>query len=154
MNNIKILQAIIVALFTILSFIVYQFVTGSVVNSIDDRVAIPLTKAERIFVLSGMRNALSNIKTISQAITEKDLKTVEKTARTAALTLKARTPATIMQKLPLGMKKLGLEMHDKFDEIANNANANVQTIELRQQLDELLTNCVNCHNAYKLVKSK
>jgi len=55
-----------------------------------------------------------------------------------------------MKALPLPFKKLGMETHKKFDDLAAHAEQGASNEELLIELSQLMNNCVACHAAYQL----
>ena len=141
---------IIILLLLIIGFMAYKFTKGSVAPSTDGRTNVVLNKNERDLVLEEMRQFLISVQGISAAITNKDLKTVEKLGHEAGMIAEANTPGALFQKLPLGMKKLGFDTRGLFDNISVAAKAGKEPLELRKQLDALMNNCIACHATYRL----
>ena len=113
-----------------------------------------LNKDERDLVLSEMRAFVVSLQGVSQAITENDMEKVAELAHKAGMAAEANTPGSLLQKIPLGMKKLGFGTRDKFDEIAETANTSKDTAKARNQLDALMNNCIACHMTYRLPEPK
>ena len=154
MKNIKVLWTIIILLLGLSGFLVNKFVSGKVEPSEDGRTSVILTKDERNLVLAEMRAFLVSVQGVSQAITENDMDKVEKLATKAGMAAEQDTPGSLLQKLPLGMKKLGFGTRDKFDEIAKTAKTSKDAAIARKQLDTLMQNCIACHVAYRLPEPK
>ncbi len=154
MKNIKVLWGIIILLLALSGFLINKFVSGEVTPSEDGRINVVLTKDERNLVLGEMRAFLVSVQGVSQAITNNDLAKVAELAQKAGMEAEANTPGSLLQKLPLGMKKLGFGTRDKFDEIAATAKKTKDSAVLRKQLDTLMLNCIACHAAYRLPEPK
>jgi len=154
MKNIKVLWTIIILLLGLSGFLVNKFVSGKVEPSEDGRTSVILTKDERNLVLAEMRAFLVSVQGVSQAITENNMDKVEKLATKAGMAAEQDTPGSLLQKLPLGMKKLGFGTRDKFDEIARTAKTSKDAAIARKQLDTLMQNCIACHIAYRLPEPK
>jgi len=154
MKNIKVLWSIIILLLALSGFLINKFISGEVTPSEDGRISVILTKDERNLVLSEMRAFLVSVQGVSQAISNNEIEKVVKLAQKAGMAAEANTPGVLLQKLPLGMKKLGFGTRDKFDEIAKTAKENKDTTILRKQLDTLMLNCIACHAAYRLPEPK
>ena len=154
MKNVKVLWVIIILLLTLSGFLINKFVSGKVEPSDDGRTSVILTKDERNLVLEEMRAFLVSVQGVSQAITENNMDTVAKLAHKAGMAAEAETPGSLLQKLPLGMKKLGFGTRDKFDEIAETAKTSKDAAVARKQLDALMHNCIACHSIYRLPEPK
>ncbi len=141
---------IIILLLVIIGFMTYKFTKGSVAASTDERINVILNKNERNLVLEEMHQFLISVQSISVAITNKDLKAVEKLGHEAGMIAEANTPGALFQKLPIGMKKLGFDTRGLFDEISAAAKAGKPPLEIRKQLDTLMNNCIACHATYRL----
>ena len=59
-------------------------------------------------------------------------------------------PGSLVGKLPLAFKKLGFDTHNKFDELALNAEQLGDPDHSLRQLSALMNNCVACHSVYKI----
>jgi len=154
MKNVKVLWAIIIILLTLSGVLINKFISGSVAKSDDGRTSVLLNKDERDLVLSEMRAFVVSLQGVSQAITENDMEKVAELAHKAGMAAEANTPGSLLQKIPLGMKKLGFGTRDKFDEIAETANTSKDTAKARNQLDALMNNCIACHMTYRLPEPK
>ena len=154
MKNVKVLWTIIILLLGLSGFLINKFVSGNVEPSDDGRISVILTKDERNLVLAEMRQFLISVQGVSQAITDKNMDKVATLAHQAGMAAEADTPGALLQKLPLGMKKLGFGTRDKFDEIAATAKNDKDPMKARKQLDNLMLNCIACHAAYRLPEPK
>jgi hypothetical protein len=154
MKNVKVLWTIIIILLALSGFLIKTFISGNVVASNDGRINVVLTKDERDLVLAEMRAFLVSVQGVSQAITENDMKKVAELSHKAGMAAETDTPGALLQKLPLGMKKLGFGTRDKFDEISASAKENKDANIVRKQLDTLMQNCIACHASYRLPEPK
>ncbi len=154
MKNVKVLWAIIIVLLIVSGVLVNKFVSGNVAKSDDGRISVLLNKDERNLVLGEMRAFLVSLQGVSQAITENNMEKVAELAHKAGMAAEADTPGSLLQKIPLGMKKLGFGTREKFDEIAETARTSKDAAKARNQLDALMNNCIACHLTYRLPESK
>ena len=150
MKNVKVLWAIIILLLGLSGFLVNKFVSGKVEVNDDGRTNVILTKDERNLILDEMREFLVSVQGVSQAITENDMDKVAELAHKAGMAAEEGTPGSLLQKIPLGMKKLGFGTREKFDEIAETAKTTKDASVARKQLDALMQNCIACHSIYRL----
>lgn len=131
--------------------LVYKFVVhGSVSPGADGRAEILLEPAERDLVLSEMRVFLESTQQILAGITEGDLERAAHHARRSGRAAQQAVPGSLMGKLPLAFKQLGLETHTGFDTLALDAEQLGDREHTLSQLTALLQNCVACHAAYRI----
>ncbi len=154
MKNIKVLWTIIVLLLGLSGFLVKKFVSGNVQSLEDGRIAVLLTEDERNLILDEMRGFLVSVQGVSQAITESNMEKVAELAHKAGMASEEGTPGSLLQKIPLSMKKLGFGTREKFDEIAKTARTSKDAVVARNQLDALMHNCIACHATYRLPEAK
>ncbi|MCK4705393.1 MAG: hypothetical protein KAT90_07935 [Gammaproteobacteria bacterium] len=129
----------------------YKFiVVGSVVPSDDGRQLLVLEPTERNFVLAEMRTFLSSVQAITDGISKEDMTQVAEAALMVGNQAQKAMPGSLIGKLPLSFKKLGGDTHNKFDELALNAEQLGDPDHSLRQLTELLNNCVECHSIYKI----
>ncbi len=150
MKNIKILWTIIVLLLVFSGFLVNKFVSGSVAPYEDGRTSVVLTKDERNLILAEMRAFLVSVQSVSQAISENDMDKVAEVAHKAGMAAEEGTPGSLLQKIPLPMKKMGFGTREQFDGIAQTAKTTKDASVAREQLDTLMLTCIACHSTYRL----
>ncbi len=151
MKNVKVLWLIILLLLALSGYLINKFVSGSVVVDADNRISVILNAEERNYLLSEMRQFLVEIQSVSKAITANDAEAVATRAQKAGVM--GAMPGTIMQKIPLEMKKLGFDTHNKFTAIAESAKSK-DLLLARKQLDTLMDNCIACHATYRYPEPK
>lgn len=125
-------------------------VVGETAPASDGRSAILLTPGERDLVLAEMRAFLQAVQAISQAVSEGDAARAASAARAVGAAAAAEVPLSLMAKLPLGFKELGLSTHRAFDQLALDAEQMGDTAPIQAQLATLLNNCVACHAAFRI----
>jgi hypothetical protein len=150
MKKAPIIFAIVFFLSTL--FLIYFFIfRGSVVESDDHRVAIELTEPNKEFALKEMRVFLESVQQINEGIMNKDSGQIIKAARKSGNEVVIQSPKGMMASLPIGFKKLGFSVHDKFDEIADSIRVNNDFKYAQLEMNTLLNSCIACHRAYKIV---
>ena len=128
----------------------YKFIiSGDVKLSSDGRQAIQLTDDERNIVLTEMRTFLSSVQAITQALSTEDMNQAVNAARIVGAAAQQAVPGTLLGKLPLEFKKLGFDTHQKFDQLALDAEQLGDREYTLKQLAELMQNCVACHATYR-----
>lgn len=127
----------------------FLFVGGRTVESDEDRTAILLNSKERAFVLAEMRGLLEAVEAITQGIAENDMVAVSEAARAVGTGAAGGEPVTLIAKLPLSFKSLGMATHQAFDDLGVEAEDMGDGTVLLQQLSAILTNCTSCHAGYR-----
>ena len=116
----------------------------------DGRQAIQLKPHQRDLVLAEMRTFVDSLRDITLALGTDDSAMFQKAALKVGLKAQEGVPLDMMKALPLAFKKLGMDTHQKFDDLAVLAEQGAGTEELLTELSQLLNNCVACHAAYQL----
>ena len=125
------------------------FVRGNVAESDDGRTAILLTESERDFVLSEMRGLLEAVETITYELSEDNMAGVAEAAESVGMGSAGGEPLTLIAKLPLEFKTLGMSTHNAFDDLAMEAEDMGDGAVVLGQLSAILTNCTGCHAGYR-----
>ena len=132
----------------------YKFIIqGSTSSSTDGRTAIHLDAGERDMILAEMRAFLASVQQVTAGISENDLQRVAEHARKSGKAAQVAVPGTLMGKLPMQFKQLGLDTHTKFDQLAMDVEDLGDADHALAQLSMLMQNCVGCHAAYRIVVS-
>lgn len=141
---------IIVILLSVITVGFYKFIIqGSTAESTDGRTEILLNDVERNLVLAEMRAFLNSVQQINQGISEDNMALVIESARKSGKAAQTGMPGTLVGKLPLQFKKLGGDTHEKFDELAMDAEDLGDRDHALEQLSTLMQNCVSCHATYR-----
>ena len=128
----------------------YKFIIqGSVGAASDGRTAIYLEQSERDLVLAEMRTFLQSVQQITNGLSENDMQQVAQAARQVGMLTAGQVPGSLMGKLPIGFKRLGMDTHGKFDQMALDAKDIGDNGLVMEQLAELMQNCVACHEIYR-----
>jgi hypothetical protein len=131
--------------------LVYKFIlSGSTAQVTDQRTAILLNDSERELVLGEMRTFLSATQRIAAGISAEDMQAVAAAARSVGQAAAQAVPGSLMGKLPIEFKKLGLATHSSFDQIAMDAADLGDPAHSLGQLSVLLNNCVACHATFQI----
>ncbi len=125
------------------------FVRGNVAASDDGRTAILLTESERDFVLGEMRGLLEAVETITHELSEDNMAGVAEAAKSVGMGSAGGEPPTLIVKLPLAFKTLGMSTHNAFDDLAMEAEDMGDGAVVLGQLSAILTNCTSCHAGYR-----
>ena len=108
-------------LFGVISIGSWFFVRGNVTESDDGRTTILLTASERDFVLAEMRGLLEAVEAITFELSEDNMEGVAEAAKAVGIGSAGGEPITLIAKLPLEFKTLGMGTHRAFDELAMEA---------------------------------
>ncbi len=123
---------------------------GAVRQGDDGRTAVLLSSSERNLVLAEMRGFLESVQEIVEATTKNDLKTARAAAlRVGRVDLKD-LPPSLLRKLPIEVKTLGLDTHRRFYRLGKDIEAGLPRDEILPRLASLMNNCVTCHAGYRL----
>jgi hypothetical protein len=134
----------------VVGVLVWKFVvSGATAPSSDGRTAILLAPAERDLVLTEMRGFLASVRDITAASAAQDPAAMAAAARRSGMAATQGMPLSLMGKLPLAFKRLGLDTHQRFDQLAMDVAQMADTSLGMTQLADLLGNCVACHAAYR-----
>lgn len=129
----------------------YQFlIRGSTLKSSDGRIALKLDPGERDLVLTEMRGFLVSVQQIIKGASENDMQLVVEYAKKSGHAAQADVPASLMGKLPIEFKKLGIDTHTGFDQLALDTTQLGSAKQVLSQLSSLMNNCVSCHATYRI----
>ena len=129
----------------------YKFLwQGNVAPAGDGRTAILMPDAERDLVLAEMRQFLVTVGAVVGAIEQDDPAALAEAARSSGMSVSGGMPGSLVGRLPMAFKRLGLDTHRRFDQMALDAEQMGDMPLSLQQLTQVLNNCVNCHAAYRI----
>jgi hypothetical protein len=127
----------------------WYFVRGNVTEGDDGRTSILLTTGERDFVLTEMRGLLEAVEVVTFELSEANMDGAAAAARSVGMGSAGGEPVTLIAKLPLEFKKLGMATHNAFDALATEAEDMGDGSVVLGQLSGILTNCTSCHAGYR-----
>ena len=128
-------------------------VVDTIEASPDGRTAIVVTPVERDQILKEMRGLLEAVQLVIVANNAGDLNAVAVASREVGRANMSPRSAEFSARLPMGFRKLGMDTHVRFDQLALDAEKFASTEQVSQQLGELTGNCVACHSTYRLETS-
>lgn len=117
----------------------------------DQREVIGLTAGERHFVLTEMRNFLDSVQGIVEAVAQGRPQNAADAARRSGMHVMRQAPQSMMGKMPMEFRKLGMDTHQRFAAIAEEATAMADEKKILKQLSDMLANCSACHQGYRIV---
>ena len=153
MKKIPVILAVLFFISTLTLIYIFIF-RGNVVESNDDRVTIELTEGNADFALKEMRDFLESVQQINEGIMNKDSEQIFNAARKSGGSVVEQSPKGMMASLPIGFKKLGFSVHEKFDEIADSIKIYNDFDSTQRELNTLLNSCIACHRSYKIIVRK
>ncbi|MDD5181456.1 MAG: hypothetical protein PHT15_09390 [Gallionellaceae bacterium] len=133
-----------------IAVIAWFFIRGNTVPGNDGRTAVVLSADERDLVLREMRGLLAATHGIMEGLIHEDMQQVAKSSRSAGMAVAADVNPTIITKLPLPFKKLGMSVHQEMDEITKAAESGKPAPELMKMLSGTVSKCVACHAAWQI----
>ncbi len=144
-----------VVLIAVVAGMGYMFMfRGNVTPGNDGRTAIILSAGERDLVLGEMRSFLETVQLITAAIGEKDMKTIAEATRKVGMANARQVPVSLMSKLPMEFKTMGMATHKAFDALGMEAQDMGDPQKILQSLSDMLLTCTTCHSGYRLVAEK
>jgi len=126
------------------------FIRGNTTAGTDGRTAVVLQPGERDFVMTEMRGLLAATQEILEGANQGDVQRIIKAAHGAGMAGAADVNPTLITKLPIEFKQLGMSLHRDMDEIAKAAEGGKPVPELLKMTSNTLTKCVACHAAWQI----
>ncbi|MDC8447256.1 MAG: hypothetical protein LV473_02750 [Nitrospira sp.] len=133
----------------------WLFVKGVTKTGSDGRTEIVLATAERDQILAEMRLLLKAVDGLIRGLGEPnpDPKQMEATARAVGMNMAADVEPTIMAKLPLPFKQMGMSIHKDMDALADAVAQNETPQQLLKRLASMTARCTVCHDMYRFKAS-
>ncbi|MBU3890586.1 cytochrome c [Methylosinus sporium] len=123
----------------------------------DSRIPVALTAPEKAFVLDQMRLFVKSVEQIVTGLATGDkAMAVEAASARGAIRFRAdgaMFPA-LNDKFPDKWKQLGQPMRKGFDELSKALAEGEDTMRALARLGSLMSNCVACHETYRIVDAK
>ena len=132
----------------------FVIISTAVAEEADTRNVIQLSPQHRVLVLTEMRQFLSGLQQMTDALSRDDMETVARESRTLGTSMSQHMPADLKQVLPQGFRKMGHAVHSSFDQIALDAESLGDSQHTLSQLGDTLSRCVACHSAYQIHEIK
>jgi hypothetical protein len=132
------------------------FVKGVTQTGSDGRVEIILAAAERDQILAEMRLLLKAVDGLIRGLGEPnpDPKQMEATARAVGMNMAADVEPTIMAKLPLPFKQMGMSIHIDMDALADAIVRRETPQQILQRLSSMTARCTACHDMYRIAEGR
>ena len=123
----------------------------------DSRIAVALTAPEKAFVLDQMRLFVKSMEQIVTGLATGD-KAMAAEAASARGAIRFRADGAMFpalsDKFPDKWKQLGQPMRKGFDELSKALAEGEDTTRALARLGALMSNCVACHESYRIVDAK
>ena len=131
------------------------FVKGVTKTGSDGREEIILAAAERDQILAEMRSLLKAVDGLIRGLGEPnpDPRQMEATARAVGMNMAADVEPTIMAKLPLPFKQMGMSIHKDMDALADAIVRHETSQQILQRLSSMTARCTACHDMYRFKAS-
>jgi hypothetical protein len=126
------------------------FLSTVVAEEGDTRTVIQLSPQHRLLVLTEMQQFLAGLQQLTVALSQDDMETVARVARSLGSPMTHDVPPDLKQALPEGFRKLGFSVHKDFDQIALDAESLGDSQHTLSQLGATLSKCVSCHSTYQI----
>lgn len=127
------------------------FIKGWTAEGSDGRTEILLAAAERDQILAEMRQLLKAVDGVVRGLGEAqpNRQAMESAARSAGMEMAADVEPTLMAKLPLPFKQLGMSIHQDMDGLADAIVQNETPQQLLTRLSSMTARCTACHDMYQ-----
>ena len=119
-------------------------------NLKDERRVLKLEPSERAMILLEMRQFLSGIQIMTEALSRDDLNAVAKATKPLGNLATHDIPDSLKAKLPKEFKQFAFSVHSGFDQLAMDAESLGDTKHTQKQLSGILQNCVSCHSMFQI----
>ena len=131
--------------------IVALFIQGQTRLGSDGRTEVVLAPSERDKVLAEMRLLLKAVHGVVTALGGPDqrYKSAESAARAAGMRMAADINPTIMLKLPLAFKQMGMSIHKDMDHLADGIAQGESSVQILNRLSSMTSRCTACHDMYR-----
>lgn len=129
----------------------WSFVKGWTTKGADGRTEILLAPAERDQVLAEMRQLLKAVHGVTTGLAgpEQGMREAEVAARSAGLSMAADVNPSLMAKLPLPFKQMGMSVHQDMDRLADAIVQKENTAQILSRLSSITARCTTCHDLYR-----
>ena len=117
-------------------------------ETIDKRISLGLSAAEKAEFLIEMRQMLASIQGILTGMGEDNRDLIADSARLSGNHMARATPDSVKQKLPQSFKEIGGPTHMMFEELAIRAETDDIDM-LASFTGELMQQCLSCHAMFK-----
>jgi len=129
----------------------YVFYKGSTEVSSDERLAVQLSPKEKDMVLGEMRTILTAVNGILHGVAQNNLPATAIAAKSAGMAMAVDATPSLMAKLPMDFKTMGMQLHKDFDSLAADINLKkLNQIKIIERLGIMTNSCLACHGSYRI----
>ena len=128
----------------------FLFMAAAAANEVDKRQVIPLSEHQRDHVLTEMRALLSGTRNILDALSRDEMAVVAREADSLGLGMAGKGEDHLGSILPGEFMRLGMSVHQDFDNIARDARSIKDPKHTLRQLSEAMKKCDSCHAGYQI----
>jgi len=129
------------------------FVQGWTTPGTDGRMQIVLAPAERDLILGEMRMLLKAVHGVVTGLAGQDPEAnrtqMEQAARSAGMAMAADVNPSLMVKLPLPFKQMGMSIHKDMDALADGIVQKETPQQILERLSSMTARCTTCHDMYR-----
>lgn len=129
------------------------FVQGWTTQGTDGRMQVSLAPTERDLILGEMRMLLKSVHGVVTGLAGQDLEAartqMEQAARSAGMHMAEDVNPTLMAKLPLPFKQMGMSIHRDMDALADGIVQKETPQQILQRLSGMTARCTTCHDMYR-----
>ncbi|RLA62822.1 MAG: hypothetical protein DRQ88_05410 [Epsilonproteobacteria bacterium] len=133
-----------------ISYIGYRVMYGTA-EVVDKRTQITLNGEDRELVLGEMRLLLKGLKGILGGLADNDFKKVQKSASGIGMVMAVDINPSLMSKLPMSFKTMGMGVHEAFDQLASEVYQ-MNEKQVLKRVDKIMSSCLACHETYKIIE--
>jgi cytochrome c556 len=116
----------------------------------DKRQVLLLNTMQRHHILSEMRALLQGTQAILQGITDEDMHAIAEQARALGTEMPHKGENHLRSVLPDEFVKMGMSVHQGFDQIAAEAESSKDAKLILKLLSNTTQACVACHATYQI----
>ena len=116
----------------------------------DTRQAIEVDASARARIRAEMRELLTALQGLADALAADDMRAAAKAARSAGMRAVGPIDPKFQAQLPPEFRKLGFGMRGEFDALAADADKLADRNRALRQFGGVLQRCVACHSTYQL----
>lgn len=132
------------------------FVKGWTDPSTDGRTEILLAPSERDLILAEMRDLLKAVSGVVSGLSDPSTSPIQaaQAARAAGMQMAADVNPTLMVKLPLAFKQMGMSVHRDMDGLADAVTGGETPQQILNRLASITARCTTCHDMYRFGTDK
>lgn len=105
---------------------------------------------ERAHILSNMRQYLTGIQEMTQALSRDDMKSAAAAARSMGMVRVYEVRLSFPNKHAIEFRDLAMELHQDFEAIAKDAEEKGDARLMLGQVARTMKKCIHCHTTYEL----